>query len=180
MTDDETIQALLDKLNEFDKQARGAALYATKFAVNYLGVENERKAHRLISLLEEEGLIDHVSYSEWNLTDKGRHVVDGDGWPIYKAAIEARKRKAISDARLADMKAKGEALQFKYWWVGLAGFAISVLTAGWTIRHDLTDDAPTRAEYNQLLREVERLRESKNKATVMPDAPIKPTALSTN
>lgn len=182
MTDDEVLQAILDKIDEFDQQCRDTPLSTRGYIMNYLGVESERRAIRLVNTLLNEGLLKNNGQS-WGsggedqlLTEKGRRVIENGGWPAYKAAMEERERKATEAARLADIKAKGEALQFKYWWVGLAGFAISVLTAGWTIYQDTTDDAPTRAEFDRVRAELNSLRKSQAAPLPTPVKSTKPTS----
>lgn len=182
MTDDnEIIQAVLQKLEEFDRQTRDCPIDFKAYAMRTLGVADERQVYRLINLLLEENIIwntggesrAHGPY--YAFTDKGRTLMENGGWPAYKKLIDQREREAAKDARRAELKAKGEALQFRYWWLPIA---ISVLTAGWTIYHDTTDDAPTRDEYNKLVREVEQLRQARLSAQPQPITMTKPNNLS--
>lgn len=177
MTDDnDIIEDVLAKLEEFDRQTRNCPIDFKAYATRTLGVADERQIYRLINLLLEEDIIWNTggetrAYGPYYaFTDKGRTLMENGGWPAYKKLIDERERKAAEAARLANIKAKGEALQFKYWWVGLAGFAISVLTAGWTIYQDTTNDAPTREEYNQLVREVGQLRQARLSAQPKPNS----------
>lgn len=166
MTDDEVIKTILEYLNQLDREDQGAHVNIGVFIGQEFTINDDRRIGQITNTLRREGLIQDYGQSwgsrgrDQQLTDKGRHVIENGGWPAYNAAIEERERKAAEAARLADIKAKGEALQFKYWWVGLAGFAISVLTAGWTIYQDTTDDTPTRAEFDRVRAELDSLRKT--------------------
>ncbi len=115
MTDEEVLQAVLDKLNEFDKQFKGSHLNIEVFAEKQLKIESKRHIERLTQKLEDEGLINNQGVKSGNfeagdyyLTQKGVQVIENGGWSAYQKLIDERQRKAFEDARLAEIKVKGE------------------------------------------------------------------------
>jgi len=122
MNDEEIIDVILAQFNEFDQAWKGSFLNIESFVSQQLKVGSERRINRIIGLLEREEIIENQgvnsgSYKagDYFLTEKGINIVENGGCLAYKIQLEAREAKFSRDAQLAEIKTRGEALQFKYW-----------------------------------------------------------------
>ena len=75
MTDAEMIQALLDTLNQWDLQNRGAYIVAHGYLMDAFSV-SERHAFRLVDKLVVNGWIKRIREYDYVLTTTGRNKLD--------------------------------------------------------------------------------------------------------
>ncbi|WP_375443500.1 hypothetical protein [uncultured Fibrella sp.] len=169
MTDDEISQAILNELHERYNDSMRLPLHIYDFARGQLGVLLDGRLDLIIDQLQLDGLIQNLGTTgghsglDYKLTMKGLRLVTQGSWSSYKAEKEAAIRKVEKEAYLASRKLEWEV---NYLWIGIAGLLVAVLTVGWTIYHDLSDDKPTRQEFNLLKAKVDSLQGKQQKITL--------------
>jgi hypothetical protein len=91
MTDDQIIQAVLDKINEWDNDTRNSPMFITNYIEEVYNLK-ERKSFEIATRMVKANLVERIRDNEYIMTDIGRHIADKpDGWLGFNKKISPQR-----------------------------------------------------------------------------------------
>jgi hypothetical protein len=90
MTDDQIIQSVLDKINEWDNDTRNSPMFITNYIEEVYHLK-ERKSFELTTRMVKAKLVSQIRDNEYIMTDIGRQIADTpNGWLANKKTTYRR------------------------------------------------------------------------------------------